>query len=66
MTIQRISIVIDDDLSVKLHNMQGKAIEKTSKHVSFSDAVNSGLIYAIQKGFNEKNLVDIQSTRKPR
>lgn len=46
--------------------MQGKAIEKTSKHVSFSDAVNSGLIYAIQKGFNEKNLVDIQSARKPR
>jgi len=40
---QRVTIVIDDDINKKLHQIQAKEISKTSGSVSFSRVVNKEL-----------------------
>lgn len=59
-TKERVTIVIDKALATKLHEMQGKAIGKTSKNVSFSDVINMSIQYAIGKGFNVGKLVTLK------
>ncbi len=40
---QRVTIVIDDDINKKLHQIQANAISKTSQSVSFSRVLNMEL-----------------------
>ena len=40
---KRITIVLDDDLLKKLHEIQAKQIKKTQKSVSFSRVLNEVL-----------------------
>jgi len=40
---QRVTIVIDDDINKKLHQIQAKVISKTSQSVSFSRVLNTEL-----------------------
>ncbi len=40
---QRVTIMIDDDINKKLHQIQAKEISKTSGSVSFSRVLNTEL-----------------------
>ena len=40
---QRVTIMMDDDINKKLHQIQAKQISKTSGSVSFSNVVNTEL-----------------------
>jgi len=40
---QRVTIMIDDDISKKLHQIQAKVISKTSQSISFSRVLNTEL-----------------------
>ena len=40
MTAKRITIMLDDDLLKKLHEMQAKLIKESSMSVSFSRVLN--------------------------
>ena len=40
MKAKRITIMLDDDLLKKLHEMQAKLIKESSKSVSFSRVLN--------------------------
>jgi len=40
---KRITIMLDDDLVKKLHELQSKLIKETAKSVSFSSVVNQTL-----------------------
>ncbi len=44
---KRITIILDDDLRKKLHEIQAKQIKKTQKSVSFSRVLNE----VLHKGF---------------
>jgi len=43
MVSKRITIVLDDDLVRKLHEVQAKQIKETSESVSFSAVLNETL-----------------------
>ncbi|MFB5621207.1 MAG: hypothetical protein ACE5RC_08775 [Nitrosopumilus sp.] len=40
---KRITVMIDNDLIKKLHELQAKMIKETTKSVSFSSVVNQAL-----------------------
>jgi hypothetical protein len=40
---KRITIMLDDNLSIKLRKIQAKQIEKSDKSVSFSQVINEVL-----------------------
>ncbi len=46
---QRITIVLDDDLQKKLHEMQAKKIKETAKAASFSSIVNEVVRTSLKK-----------------
>ncbi len=46
---KRITIVLDEDLLKKLHEMQAKQIKESTKSVSFSRVLNEVLSKSIKK-----------------
>ena len=46
---KRITIVIDEDLIKKLHEIQAKKIKESTKSVSFSGVVNETLRKSLKK-----------------
>jgi len=46
---KRVTIVMDDDLVKKLHEMQAKRIKESSKPVSFSAVLNECLASELKK-----------------
>lgn len=46
---KRITIMIDDDLQKKLHEIQAKKIRETSSSVSFSAVLNEQLEISLKK-----------------
>ena len=49
---KRITIVLDDDLVKKLHDIQAKLIKESKAHVSFSGVLNDTL----QKGLKSTSI----------
>ncbi len=43
MTAKRVTIMLDDDLVKKLHELQAKLIKESSESVSFSAVLNETL-----------------------
>lgn len=46
---KRVTIMLDEDLIKKLHEIQAKKIKKTSKSVSFSAVLNTELKKVLKK-----------------
>jgi hypothetical protein len=46
---KRITVVLDDDLVKKLHEMQAKLIRETEKSVSFSHVLNEQIRNSLKK-----------------
>ena len=46
---KRITIVLDDDLVKKLHEIQAKLIKETTKSVSFSSVLNNTIRKNLKK-----------------
>lgn len=47
---QRITILLDDDLAVKLRNKQARKLKESNKFVSFSQVINDVLAESLKKG----------------
>jgi len=46
---KRVTIVLDDDLAKKLHEIQAKLIRETTKSVSFSKVLNETIRVSLKK-----------------
>jgi predicted transcriptional regulator len=46
---KRITVVLDDDLVKKLHEIQAKQIRETTKSVSFSSVLNETVRASLKK-----------------
>ena len=46
---KRVTIVLDDDLAKKLHEIQAKLIRETTKSVSFSSVLNETVRTSLKK-----------------
>lgn len=46
---KRITIMLDDDLVKKLHELQAKKIKESSESISFSAVLNKSLEKALKK-----------------
>ena len=46
---KRITVVLDDDLLKKLHEIQAKQIKESKKAVSFSNVLNEALRKGLKK-----------------
>jgi hypothetical protein len=46
---KRITVVLDDDLVKKLHEIQAKLIRETTKSVSFSSVLNETIRTSLKK-----------------
>ena len=46
---QRITIMLDDDLQKKLHELQAKKIKSSNRAVSFSSVLNETLAASLNK-----------------
>jgi len=47
--LQRVSIMIDENIARKVRNKQGKLIQKSRKSVSFSGVINQCLAECLKK-----------------
>ncbi len=53
--LQRVTIVLDDDLVKKLRIIQSKKISKSTNSVSFSRVINEELRKALKKSVGRNN-----------